>query len=460
MGILVKKRVLIIMDVIKSFNDDIKNIFKSKDVNLDNWSFKLFYRVTYGLLILASVLVFATQYIGDPIECAFPDNGNLLNKVFEKKCWIHGAEKLAGPGNNTPDKVYQKRYDCLIKEGTEHHTTVFYQWVVFVLLIKAAVFRIPHVLWKMFEGGFMKSFYSGGEVKNLENWMKNKEDELVTSKAKFLSKLTSPKSNMNSYYFIFVVCEFLNLVVLGIVWKVTDKFINGNFNTYGSDFYNEMMYGVDEVGYNTMCNAFPTMTRCTYYLQGNDGGDKTESAQCVLAQNIINQKIYLVLWYWLVFLMIVGGLQIIFELAIFAVPSFRNALLTWNIGDFNTIDVRNFLHSKGVADWFVFYQVSKNTDKQFFCLLLENMSRPAKSSEQNDLKGNIPDTVMPANVDTLPPKQKSKTRRDQAKYWLCDCAPCVSCTSDFLGHNQSDDKQELHNKDHSESYLKIYGISK
>ena len=100
------------MDVI---NDNIKNVFKSKDINLDNWSFKLFYRVTYGLLILASVLVFATQYVGDPIECAQPDEGSILNKVFEKKCWIHGAEKLAGPGNNTPNKDYQRRYDCLIK---------------------------------------------------------------------------------------------------------------------------------------------------------------------------------------------------------------------------------------------------------------------------------------------------------------------------------------------------------
>ena len=131
-------------------------------------------------------------------------------------------------------------------------------------------------------------------------------------------------------------------------------------------------------------------TKCTYYLQGNDGGDKIESAQCVLSQNIINQKIYLVLWYWLVFLMIAGVLQIIFEVVIFAVPSFRTSLLTWNIGDYDTTDVRNFLHSKGVADWFVFYQISKNTDKQFFCLLLENMSAPAnkKSTEHNDLKGN------------------------------------------------------------------------
>ena len=93
--------------------NNVKNVFKSKEINLDNWSFKLFYRVTYGLLILASALVFATQYVGDPIECAY--DGEVTNKVFEKKCWIHGAEKLAGPGNNTPDKVYQKRYDCLIK---------------------------------------------------------------------------------------------------------------------------------------------------------------------------------------------------------------------------------------------------------------------------------------------------------------------------------------------------------
>ena len=97
------------MDVL----NNVKNVFKSKEINLDNWSFKLFYRVTYGLLILASMLVFATQYVGDPIECAY--DGEVTNKVFEKKCWIHGAEKLAGPGTNEPDREYQKRYDCLIK---------------------------------------------------------------------------------------------------------------------------------------------------------------------------------------------------------------------------------------------------------------------------------------------------------------------------------------------------------
>ena len=99
------------MDVL----NNVKNVFKSKEINLDNWSFKLFYRVTYGLLIFASALVFATQYVGDPIECAMPDGANLLNKVFEKKCWIHGAQKLAGPGKNGPDREFQKRYDCLIK---------------------------------------------------------------------------------------------------------------------------------------------------------------------------------------------------------------------------------------------------------------------------------------------------------------------------------------------------------
>merc|ERR1712170_219443 len=141
-----------------------------------------------------------------------------------------------------------------------------------------------------------------------------------------------------------------------------------------------------------MCNAFPTMTRCTYQYQGNEGGDAEKSAQCILAQNIINQKIYLVLWYWLVFLIIVGVLQMVFEVAIFTVPSFRIALLTWNIGDYDTKDVRDFLHSIGVADWFIIYQISKNTDKQFFCLLLKNMSTPdnMKSTEHNDLKGFNP----------------------------------------------------------------------
>ena len=57
---------------------------------------------------------------------------------------------------------------------------------------------------------------------------------------------------------------------------------------------------------------------------------------------------------------------------VIAIPALRNMLLLWNVkGLDNEQSVRVFLdQSCNVGDWFVLYQLSKNTDKVFFSQLL------------------------------------------------------------------------------------------
>ena len=56
--------------VLGDFLDPLKSAVKfQKEIDKDNFTFKLFYRASYGLCILASTLIGASQYIGDPIEC-------------------------------------------------------------------------------------------------------------------------------------------------------------------------------------------------------------------------------------------------------------------------------------------------------------------------------------------------------------------------------------------------------
>ena len=57
---------------------------------------------------------------------------------------------------------------------------------------------------------------------------------------------------------------------------------------------------------------------------------------------------------------------------VIAIPALRNMLLLWNVkGLDNEQSVRVFLdNSCNVGDWFVLYQLSKNTDKVFFSQLL------------------------------------------------------------------------------------------
>ena len=46
---------------------------------------------------------------------------------------------------------------------------------------------------------------------------------------------------------------------------------------------------------------------------GSAAGKDVESGMCILSQNIINQKIYLVLWFWYVFMLSVGVIQLLVE---------------------------------------------------------------------------------------------------------------------------------------------------
>jgi len=411
----------------KIFGDiksQLQGVLKIKDVNSDNFVFKLFYKATFALLIGAAGLVAATSLIGDPINC------DEKGKVFEDHCWIHGA-------NRTGMKKLedQKHFGCVLRtsdcdengancEQTESGTTVFYQWITFVLAIHAALLRFPYMIWKAQEDGYMKSFYADGQGKSIENKTKKGDKtlkDLANKEALFFTKV---HNKMYEYYFTFVFCEFLNVIMLVIVFCTTDKFLGGNFKHYGTEVLHEIRnsgtkdwedgLGDKEGMFNVMCNAFPTVTSCTLYTIGSGGKGQGNNGMCILSQNIINQKIYLVLWFWYVFMLSVGVIQLLVEGFVIAIPALRNMLLLWNVkGLENEKVVRVFLdNSCNVGDWFVLYQLSKNTDKVFFSQLLpvivEECHKKTQGTKElypsSQLEKSPPHDQELINMGEIPPK--------------------------------------------------------
>ena len=120
--------------------------------------------------------------------------------------------------------------------------------------------------------------------------------------------------------------ELLNFLLLGVQFTLTDKFLNNKFQWYGMEvvYYYSIPYrdrmNPSMAVRNPMCSVFPSVTSCSIPNVGAAGGEQvTESRPisflyffisaeqihnglCVLTQNIINEKIYLVLWFWYAFL--------------------------------------------------------------------------------------------------------------------------------------------------------------
>ena len=118
-------------------------------------------------------------------------------------------------------------------------------------------------------------------------------------------------------------------------------------------------------------------------LIGLGGGETTHSGYCILAQNIINEKIYFALWLWFVFLFVAGTFQMLLEMCTVVLPSFRLTLMTWQMESTLESHMKDYLQSCNLGTWFFLYQTGKNTDKRFFYEFVKMIARTSNSNAQD-----------------------------------------------------------------------------
>ena len=78
---------------------------------------------------------------------------------------------------------------------------------------------------------------------------------------------------------------------------------------------------------DAMIEIFPRMTKCSLHYYGSSGTIQLSDALCILPLNIVNEKIYIFLWFWFIILAVVSGLAVAYRLAVFLSPSLRLFLI-------------------------------------------------------------------------------------------------------------------------------------
>merc|ERR1712203_73650 len=120
---------------------------------------------------------------------------------------------------------------------------------------------------------------------------------------------TDTRHNHNSYTFRFYLCEMLNFInVVGQIFFM-DFFLGGEFTTYGTDVI-AMTERQQEDRDDPMSRVFPKVTKCTFHKFGPSGTVEKFDGLCVLPLNIINEKIYVFLWFWFVLLSLLTILDV------------------------------------------------------------------------------------------------------------------------------------------------------
>jgi len=344
----------------------VRRLVKLDSVCIDNNVFRLHYKATVIFLIAFSLLVTSNQYFGDPIDCIQRDD--IPTNLLDTYCWIHSTFTL-------PDALNKKVGVEVPHPGIDKYTPgekriyhKYYQWVCFVLFLQAIMFYIPRYLWKLWEGGRLRSLVLGLNSPIMQD--KEKQEQI----ALLVQYLKDNMRYHNPYFFYFVVCEVMNFVNVIIQMYLIDAFLGGAFSTYGLDVlkYTEMD---QEARVDPMIAVFPRMTKCTFHRYGSSGDVQRHDALCILPLNIVNEKIYIFLWFWFVFLAIISGIILIYRLVIIFFPHLRYVTLRSRARLTDRNHLRLVMEASKIGDWFILYLLCKNMDGQHFRELMQEYSK-------------------------------------------------------------------------------------
>lgn len=150
---------------------------------------------------------------------------------------------------------------------------------------------------------------------------------------------------------------------------------------------------------------FPRMTKCTFMKYGSSGTIQKHDALCVLALNIINEKVYIFLWFWLIILSILSGLAIVYRIAECTsrkvrLVSFRRFTYSRSKASPSPSSTDILIRRLGLGDYYLVSMLGKNLDGFLFSALVDDLAANLSEKTRNNSSAEMaPILTNFSNVD-------------------------------------------------------------
>ncbi|TDG40490.1 hypothetical protein AWZ03_013089 [Drosophila navojoa] len=371
-------------------------------VVIDNIVFKLHYRWTFVLLLVATLLITSRQYIGEHIQCI---SDNVVAPVINTFCFFTPTFTVVRHFNNTAldsGSIFQPGIGPYNRGEDKIKRHAYYQWVPFVLFGQALCFYAPHAIWKYWEGGRIKALVYGLRMVGLTKYLNSESLRIgklnIPSMAEVEDRVINIRRTMidrmrlnQSWGAHLVTAEMLNLVNLCGQIYLTHRFLGRQFLTLGIKVLRERW--VDKM--DALDIVFPKVTKCTFFKYGAAGSLQEHDTLCVMALNIMNEKIYTILWFWYAFLLTVTVLGLVWRLLtlfFYKNVTFTRLSLYWaKPGKLDSSDLKAVIEKCNFSNWMFLFFLRTNLseflfEKVVYHLASEFPNSPIHDNDINDYK--------------------------------------------------------------------------
>jgi len=284
-----------------------------------------------------------------------------LPKHWNSKIGYDAVHMGVGAYNPAKDEVTYKAY---------------YQWVPFVLFLQGCCFYFPHLIFKAWEGGKVKNIIAG-----LHHLILAKDER--SQKERVLANYVVESLHTHNFWALkMLIIEFINLInVVGQIYFV-DAFLGGEFSTYGIKVLS-FLEADPEKRIDPMAAVFPRVTKCSFYKYGPSGTPQTHDAICVLPVNIVNEKIYVFLWFWMIILSALSVFSVIYHIfQMISIPYTKMVLRSASMHQVNS-DLDEMGTHFELGDWKLLYILSRNMEPLVFGEFLRELKQALRSTKEN-----------------------------------------------------------------------------
>jgi len=360
----------------------IKKYFQGKSgADVSTTILKL-HRWTAIFLVACSILTTSKQFFGEPIHCML-GGGSIPLAVFQSYCFMSGTYTLPIISSNIteihPGVSTGYVHAGAKEDGTLYHN--YYQWVCLLLAAQACVCYLPWAFWKCIENGIVGKLIAKVSVDPLT------EVSLSDQVSGLGDFLLDHKGWFNSKAIKLILCQLACLILTIAQMYFMDLVLGGQFLSLGNDIHQY------EVFLQSLNKVFPKVVKCSMAYIGPSGEVVNNSGMCTLPVNIINEKIYLTLWIWFIFLVVVSLFCLALQFMLLLFPCVRRHVLlqcnaTTTPG--NLQDVAKYLN---YGDAVLLQLIGKNIDsvqfKALLCHISDANSLPSYHVNYSDTTGFV-----------------------------------------------------------------------
>ena len=323
-----------VSDVVANMREHVLGFFNRKQQLVsspaDGMMLKLHYKQTFWLFATGFFMVYFNWFTGDVIRCVSHYNTEQQQRAdYLNLC-------LSYP---------------FIEVENERVTLLYYRWVHWVLLLCAFMFIVPYKLCKVPKNDKINrlvEFFS----QSLPDYI-NRETQILNSVCNYFAIETNA---MNGIFHRYIFANFLAFFSSFGAFSFLDLLFHGKFATLGIEAFPFTLNRDADNLSDPLTKAFPPFVDCEINDVMALTNKRVEKFGCHLLAQEYYEKLFLVIWYWLVFLMLAQACYLVF-LICFCSRLFCEKLI--RLLSSKKIDEDSLVRATKnfkAGDWFVLYK--------------------------------------------------------------------------------------------------------